>query len=338
MPTKLRKLKITRVAVVDAGANPDADVLLFKAVAPPTSAPEDLASLVHPLDTQSDEGRSEPDGDAATPDVSKAGAVMASHRKMRLQDAIATLQALLDEATSVDMPALTDTPVAVYSKGDAPMDTTAPEHPEVLKQEHADLRKRAETAEARVKELEHLEAVAATLEATIADLKLTPDEQVAKYWAQQPEAVRKQHEADELEKADLRKRLQLADERAEQAEYIQKTAAFRSFGITPDHWNLIRAIEKKLDEPERDELLRLMKAATEQTKTAALYTSMGTTGVTNGSLPATAEDQIYALAKAYADEHKCDLGTAQLAVAAQNRELYERSVMEKRRHTRVASD
>jgi hypothetical protein len=294
--------------------------------------------------------------------VAKAGAVMAGHRRHRLRAAIAELQALLNEANPERPPNAEDddkdapaagTPVAPESgaaaavvamrapqphrqappggQGGARMAGPTMSDDRVAQQELELMRKRATDAEARVTALE---TQVATLEAQIADAKLTPEEQVAKYWAAQPEAVRKQHDIDELEKADLRKRLKEADEKGERADYIQKTAAYRGMGMTPDHWHVLKAIDAIPEEATRTEVLRLLKAAAEQLKTSALFTAIGSEGsVTSGSA-LDAEGEVLALAKRHADDKGVELHQAIDVVARANPELWHRYQVENRRKNR----
>lgn len=409
MPTKLRKLKITRVAVCDQGANPDADILLFKHIAaedPGSEEPvtkQDLMGMdeddddMPPLDYATRQQQqdlwqelwekwqlfcntfydltqdSDPDDAVNLPilvssigqfgtdveslltsaglmtkaapfletlaSVSKVGAVMTAARKKRLTDAIAALQAILDEASPK-----ASTEASSTTKGAAMAETleSVTKRLETAVAQLADVEKRATTAEARVKELDpQLATVEAELLATttaLAKAKQTPEEQEAEYEASLPEHVRKQRQAEKLEVADLKKRLQESDERGERTEYIQKTAAYRSLGITPDDWNVLKAIDT-LPEDVSTRLTTLLKALTAQLKTSTLFKSVGVEGgqgamQSNGS----AEGELMALATAYQDKHNCDMPTAQNAVMKAHPDVYQRYVVEKRRNTRVTSE
>lgn len=301
--------------------------------------------------------------------LAKAGAAMAGHRRKRLQDAITALQHLLEECTPEDLPHGVQPPVdragvnaaevlgirgtmkgraadgplpTQWQQGDTPMAETAglviDGH--VAQTTIDALTKRAETAEARVKELEPLVAKTAELETTITKMQQTPEEQEAAYWASVPEAVRKQHEASQAEIVDLRKQRDEALARDEQTTYIAKAAEFRPFGMVPQkHWRLCKAIDK-MDDEDRDELLRLMKAAQEQSRTAGLFTahgsngSNGATGMEGGS----DDDQLMALTQAYMTEKNVDFLKASEAIAKQHPALYQRARAERQRSTRVSSD
>lgn len=199
------------------------------------------------------------------------------------------------------------------------------------------LTKRAEAAEARVRELEPLVTKTAELETTLAKMRQTPEEQEAEYLASLPDAVRKKYEADQLEKVDLRKRLAEADERVAKADLVAKTADFRAFGMVPEqHWTIVKAIHA-MPEADRDELLRLITANMAQRETAALYTAQGYTSPaatgTNGS--GSANDQLMALAHTYAKEQAVTLDKAIDAVAKAHPDLWRRDQLEKRATHRI---
>jgi transcriptional regulator of met regulon len=169
--------------------------------------------------------------------------------------------------------------------------------------------------------------------------KMSPEEQEATWMATLPEAVRKRYEADALEKVELRKKLQEADERAERADYIQKTVAFQGIGFVPDkHWPILKALDAIPDEEARSEVYRLLKAANEQLRTSALFTANGTSGQpTGGEGSGSASDQLMALAKAYQEDKGVDFLTASAAIAKARPDLYRRSTDERRHATRLSS-
>ena len=182
-------------------------------------------------------------------------------------------------------------------------------------------------------ELATSHAALAKAQAELEDVKLTPEQQIDKYWAAQPEAVRKRHEADELEKQDLRKRLADADARAEQTEYIAKTADFHGFGMVARHWKILKAIDR-LEDDDRTELLRLMKASAKQLETSGYFNARGFEQAQGETEFADAEGHIRALAKAFQKEHGGGMGEAISAVAAENPDLWGRYQTESRRRNR----
>jgi hypothetical protein len=207
-------------------------------------------------------------------------------------------------------------------------------------------------AESRIAELEALLATTqdalseahSTLsqrDAAIAKMQQTPEEQEAEYWASVPEPVRKKHEADEAEKIELRKQLSEAREEREQTVYLTKTAEFRGFGMVahPKHARILKAIDG-MEEEDKEELLRLIKASQEQARTAGLFETRGAEGRNGaGSLDArSASDELMALTKAYMAEKGVDFLPASEAIAKSHRDLYQRATQERRRQARVSSE
>jgi len=291
-------------------------------------------------------------------DVSKAGAAMAGHRRKRLQDAIAALQQLLEECTPEDYPhGIQPTPdragvsaadvrgmSPVMMKGALSMAETidgVTKRAETAEAQVLALTQRAEAAEARVKELEPLVAKTTDLETTLAKMRQTPEEQEAEYWASVPEPVRKKHEADEAEKVELRKQLDDARAEREQTTYIAKAADFRGFGLVgPKHWRILKAIDT-MPEEDRDELLRLMTAAGEQTRTADLFKAAGhegRNGHTGASADGSASDQLFALTQTYADEKGVPFIKASEVIAKQHPDLFRRATEERRHASRVSTN
>jgi hypothetical protein len=303
---------------------------------------------------------------------------MAGHRLSRLREAITVLQQILDECTpeTIDRPGISAADVhglPFVMKGEPPMavrknaesdkehcancdddDCDHPAHERLKKAEEAagmagnvaqtqieDLTKRAEAAEARVKELDALvaksEADLATLRDEIAIAKMSPEEQEETLLASMPPLVRKSYTDQKARLEMIEKANRDLHEKNERLDYIQKTAEFRAFGMVPDdHWPLLKAVDG-MPEAERIEMLRLLKAATEQLKTSDLFGVRGTPGHAQGTQDAsgTAEGQIMALAKARAEEKGETLGQAIEAVAKAHPDLWERNQMEKRHTNRV---
>ena len=302
-------------------------------------------------------------------DVAKAGAAMAGHRRKRLQDAIVALQQLLDECTPEDLPHGIQPPIdhagrsaAIvagipgYMKGATRMAETlegmtkraeaAEAQVATLAARGAEAEAQIQTLTARVAELEPLVAKTRSLETTIAKMQQTPEEQEAEYWASVPEPVRKKHEADEAEKVELRKQLQDAREEREQTVYITKTADFRGFGMVQKHWRILKALDRMVeagitDAEDRDELLRLMKSASERDSTSELYRASGSEGrygAGGASDSASATDQLMSLTEAYANEHTCSFAAASEKIAKAHPDLYRRASEERRRSARVSSE
>lgn len=333
MPKKLRKLVITRVDLVPAGANPDAHIVLFKSAEFDRMRKEEHGNELEPLPLTTEQilqrqalwAQWHPLWDAftssvweimgccedmahhapvlmesidqfasrakeilaglnlmekATPlfalfdEVAKAGRVMSARRMQRLKEAMTTLQTLLDEAM------VRNTKHTQAVKG-APMSTLE------------DVIKRAETAEARA---ETAEARVHALETELRMFKMTPEEQEAAYMNGLPEPVRKRLEATEARAKAAEEAARVEKNAREQQQYIAKTAAYRHLGITPDHWNVLKAIDA-LPEQEQQELLRILASANEVIKHSDLLVAIGKDG--GGESGTSAYTRLETIAKEY---------------------------------------
>jgi hypothetical protein len=288
-------------------------------------------------------------------DLTKIGAVMSTERRHRLRTAIAALQGLLDEACQLADPQQGDTSMADHSPASG-SPATLPATVQGAAAEALALTKRAETAEAQVSALTARVAEAdralhaqaeelARAESALAKARQTPEEQEAEYLESLPPVIRKKREAEQLEIIELRKEATANKERAEQAEYVAKARTLAGVGFTPNHWRCLKALDVLATcgyEEERTELLRLLNAAQEHTRTeSSLYTALGTSGAGvgilggGGSGSPDAEGQILGLAKAYAEEKGVPLGKAIEAIARAHPDLWERNQREKRKNNRV---
>jgi len=237
-------------------------------------------------------------------EVTKAGAVMSGARRARLQAAIGALQAILDEANP-QTGGETTTPA---TKG-VRMTVTVDE-----------ITKRAETAEARV----HV------LEAELLQAKMSPEEQEAEYLKNLPDAVRKQYTADKVEKAALREELRIEKEARQRQEYIEKTVTYRLVGMTPDHWNVLKAIDG-LPQQERDELLRMLASAHEVIKTSGLLKVHGKDGVAPVMGSALERIEKMARERAAASEGKLTYEQAYDRISSEQPTLFAEARSEQRR-------
>jgi hypothetical protein len=310
---------------------------------------------------------------AALHAVAKVGSPMADHRRKRLQDAIATLQQILTECTPevIDRPGISAAAAAglpgymgtpALSKGAAAMavrknaesdkkhcadcddpDCDNPAHDRVKDMEKQEETRLAEVQAALAKaqaDLAEAQTQLTARDVMIVKMQQTPEEQEAEYLASLPEAVRKKHVADQEEMVALRKQLADAREEREQTVYLAKTADFRHFGMVaqPKHARILKAIDA-MDEEDREELLRLIKANQEQARTAGLFTATGTEG-RNGSTSlegGSASDRLMALTTAYMDDKGVDFLKASEVIAKQHRDLYTEANRERRQASRVSS-
>lgn len=363
MARKLKKLLIDRVDLVPDGANPDAHIVLFKSAAvTKEEMGEDEMPLTtnqrlqqrqlwdewHPLwnafcqsvweimECGEDAGKHAPIlmqsidefstkakeilaglglVEKAAPllaicaEVRKAGAVMAASRRKRLQDAIEALQAILNEAAPKEDGSM--------EKGSSMAEKTASEQTELAK------------AQERIAALE---TELATAKSALAQAQQTPEEQEAAYLKSLPESVRKQREVEKAENAALREELRVEKEARLQQTYIEKTAAFRALGITPDHWNILKSIDA-LPEQERTELHRILACATELVKQGGskVFKTAGRDG--GGNAGGSAQEQVDRYAKALmADDPKLTYQVALGKVFREHPDLYEQQRREARSH------
>lgn len=274
-------------------------------------------------------------------ELSKLGAVMSADRKQRLQAAIDALQCLLDEACTVKRAQKGPEPMA--EKAGKPVEenvlVVAGTVPSL--EEYDALKKRAERYETRATEAEAtVKTLSDKIDALVAELRVakqTPEEQEAEYLESLPLVVRQKREAELLEIAELRKETRLANERAEQADYVAKTADFQAVGLTSNHWRCLKALDVLATqgyEEERTEILRLLTAANEQLATSDLFAVAGSgagAGITHaaGASP-DAEGQVLALARARAAEKDLKLSDAIDQIAHEKPELWKQYQTEKR--------
>jgi len=303
-------------------------------------------------------------------EVCKAGAAMAGHRLTRLKHAITTLQQILDECTpeTIDRPGVSAADVLSMPgimKGEAAMalvrknaesdkehcdncedeDCEHPAHERMQKTMQGQLEaltKRAEKAEAQVTalsaDLVKSQSDLATLREEMAVAKMSPEEQRVKMLESMPDLVRKNYLDQEARLELLEKSNRDLQEGNQRLAYIQKTAGLRHFGLTPDSWRVLKAIDLIPDEADRTELLRLITSANELMKTSAAWGARGSDGHGAGlsaSATGDAEGQILALAKARAEEKGETLSKAIEHIARSQPELWEQNQREKRAKNRV---
>jgi hypothetical protein len=266
--------------------------------------------------------------------VSKAGAALSAARRAKIQEVIALLQQMVDEAMpKAPMPTEKGAQMAQTLDLDA------------LTAQVQALTTRAETAEA--------ERDAAR--ADLAKARQTPAEQEAAYLASLPEAVRKLYDADRLEKAELRRKLDASEARVAQQDYTAQAASFRALPLNPaEDWEVFKAIaelpsttvtlakaagadqatlDARLTTSTRvaERLLQILKAADEAMRTSGLLRELGVNGT--GPTGGTAEARALGLAKAKQAANSDLAFTAALdQVWRENDGLYAQYHAEKRSH------
>lgn len=278
MATRLKKLRINRVDCVDAGANQHARIALYKRQEPVEkdegggprtvnqilvereareewwdlqralecsvqeimehATPEEQSALLTQtlaefsakalaLIPQMQAGVAKRATDAVD-DICKAGRVIAANRLARLKAAMAALSQIIREAEPEEDDDMAD----------------------------ADVAKRAEQAEARVKELEAQIAKADDV---------TKRLEAAEQRAQDAEAVAKRNQ-----------------ERLEEREYIEKAQAYTALPIKPEEdWKVLKGLDS-LEPSVRDRALELLAAAEGQLALAGALTSVGKGGERRG--------------------------------------------------------
>lgn len=177
------------------------------------------------------------------------------------------------------------------------------------------------------------EAEVQRLTLQLAKAQQTPEEQEAEFLKGLPEAVRKRWEADAIEKAALRQALEVEKEKRERAEYIEKTATYRAAGLAPDDWEVLKALDT-LSEAPRDRVLTLLKALGEQVKASQLFRETGTSRG-SASLSETAVAQLEQLIAAEQAKGDQPYAKAFQAVAKAHPSLYEAYTREIQARTRV---
>lgn len=291
MATRLKKLRINRVDVVDRGANQHATIALYKRQEPlekdmddyrprtvnqilgEREAREEWYELMNALECSVREIVESADPAAvpgmltqtvnefsaaakdlipkitlakgmqeAVDDIEKAGRVIAGQRLTRIKDAIAALQQIVREAEPAEKEA---------------------------NMADADVAKRAEAAEAKVKELE---------------AQLAKVDDVTK---RLDEAERRAQAAEDVAKR--------SEERLQEREYIEKASKYTALPINAaEDWKVLKAIDA-MEPSVRDRALELLGAAEGQLALAGALTTVGSGGERRGG--ATAWDEAQGLAK-----------------------------------------
>jgi hypothetical protein len=324
VPTRLKKLRINRIDLVDRGAAPDARIALYKRQEPlekndeydhgdytpqtveailaqrdakeawweltgalemsvrsimecadPSEAADLLTQTVNEFSTRA---RKLLPGMAvskawreAVDEVEKAGRVIAGQRLTRIKDAISVLQQIVREAEPAE-------------KGESDM-------------AEADVAKRAEQAEARIKELEAQIAKADDV---------TKRLEAAEQRAQDAEAVAKRNQ-----------------ERLEEREYIEKAQQYTALPVKAEEdWRVLKAIDA-MEPSVRDRALELLAAAEGQLALAGALTKVGGSGERRGGGSALADAMLLAKGLVQKGEHTSETDAMQ-QVWREHPGLYER--------------
>jgi hypothetical protein len=205
----------------------------------------------------------------AVDEVEKAGRVIAGQRLTRIKDAIAVLQQIVREAEPAKEGDMAD----------------------------ADVAKRAEQAEARIKELEAQIAKADDV---------TKRLEAAEARAQEAEAVAKRNQ-----------------DRLEEREYIEKAQQYRALPVKPEEdWRVLKGLDS-LEPSVRDRALELLAAAEGQLALAGALTTVGKGGERRGGGSAWEDAQSLAKALVQKGAYTSEMD-AITQVWRENPALYER--------------
>lgn len=326
MATKLRGLTITKVALVPAGANPDAHMLLYKSTAPPVAKQDGTGDMLQGLEAR-----------LASQEL--------WHEWGMLWDAFcSTVYSLLEELTDGETEAASvlsqsillfqeraDTILAglgLIEKAAAPLAELAAMQKvgrKMSRQRLAQMRSAMQALQAVMDEATAADAAPTTkgypmseeltaklasveqelavararvmrLDAELAKALETPEQQEAEYFKGLPEPVRKRMEQDRIEKEALSLELAELKKASVRQAYIAKTREYAQVGLTPDDWNVLQAIES-LPAEESARILQLLKAAGAQMKTSRLFEQKGYEGGVGASAD-TAKGELETLVQA----------------------------------------
>ena len=213
-------------------------------------------------------------------EIAKQGRKLSADRVRRLKEAMALLETIMHEGMDSEEDGMDKT--EDLTKRVADLETAHAG----LQAEHATLK-----AEHAALTLENT-----TLKCGLAKAAMTPEEQEAEYLKGLPEVIRREREADKLEKADLRQKLQEAEDRNAKQAFIAKAAGYKALPINPDDdWEVFKAIAT-LDEKSQARIEQLFKSAEELCAQANVFQAVGTGGTGGSAGGSTAYVQLEALA------------------------------------------
>ena len=176
--------------------------------------------------------------------IAKQGRKLSADRVRRLKEAMALLATIMDEGMKPEEDGMEK--AEELTKRVAELKTAHA----ALQAEHATLK----TANAALT-LENT-----TLKGDLVKASMTPEEQETEYLQGLPEVIRHQREADKLEKADLRQKLQAAEDRNAKQVYIAKAAGYKALPINPDDdWEVVFKALGTLEEKSRTRFEQLFK-------------------------------------------------------------------------------
>ena len=375
MATRLRQLKIGKVALVPFGANQEAHVLLYKAAegapvlqkdgiggedsaeeAPPLTLEERMRHNAlweqwHPL-WQAFCGTVWDIMDGDEDDAQYADILMTSIQQFSDQ-AQGILEGLGLLSKAAPLLALCTEEVskagAVMAAGrkqrlqeaitalQAILDEAMPHAKTVKGVPMAERDKDEAPLAAMAKRAEAAEARVVELESIVAKHAQTPEEEEAAFMKSLPVATRARWEAERIEKDALKAAISVEKELRELGEYMQKTALYPLVGIVKTDWEMLRAIEQgRAFTPEQGaRCLQLLKSANEVIRHGAAFKVVGKDG--RGAAGEGAEAQAMALVAVEQDKDSTlGFADALAKVWKGHPALYQEYQNEKHRQGRVA--
>lgn len=147
------------------------------------------------------------------------------------------------------------------------------------------------------KRVEAADARVQELEGENAALKkqLEPEPTEEDFLKAMPEAMRKRWEANERQTKEALETARVEKEKRERREYIEKVAAYKPLGlVADDDWELLQAVDK-MDVKPRTRLLQVLKSACEVIKQSSLFSNLGSNRPSHGGGTAWAQAEALAL-------------------------------------------
>ena len=304
MPTKLKRLKMTKVALVPAGANPDAHIVLYKAAEAPVEKDEyedDIPPLTtaQRLEHQQLWAQWWPLWDAFTSSMYELiegcregeGATNAPLIQQSISEFQTQATSILSGLGLMEKAALAWASFQAIAKAGrvmsgprmAQLKTAISTLQTILREAGGEIEKGRLMAEqqtdlvAMAKRAEAAEAQAKALEAENIALKkqLEPEPTEEDFLKAMPEALRKRWEENERLTKEAMETARIEKEKRERREYIEKVAPYKPLGlVADDDWELLQAIDK-MDAKLRDRLVQVMKSASEALRQSSLFASIG---------------------------------------------------------------
>lgn len=326
MATKLKHLRLTKVALVPAGVNPDAHILLYKSQEPPVRKDDDALPLTtnqrleqaalwqqwwplweaftasmyelmehcrEDLETSGPllvQSIAEFQGKATTI-LTSLGLLAKAAPLWDVFTAVEKAGRVMSAQRMGQLKTAIATLQTILAEAGGAMEkgTDMPpiEDGNVAQGQIDALTKRAEAADARIKVLEGENAALTK--------QLAPEPTEEDFLKAMPEALRKRWEENERQTKEALETAKVEKEKRERREYIEKVAPYKPLGlVADDDWELLQAIDKMEPKP-RVRLLQVLKSAAEAFRQSALFTPLGSSRPSAGGGNAWAQAEALAV-------------------------------------------